>query len=88
MSERTAEIESVVRRVLAPLVRADEGKLYLVRADDEAVAVHLGGRFSGCPGNALTTRRIIEPAIRAVAPDADVRVTSGAIVPDGARLIE
>ncbi len=79
------EILQVVREVLAPLVRADGGELYVVRAEDDAVSLHLGGRFAGCPGNALARRQIIEPAIRAVAPHAVVTVSSGAIVPKGAQ---
>ena len=79
------EILQVVREVLAPLVRADGGELYLVRVEDDAVALHLAGRFAGCPGNALARRQIIEPAIRAVAPSAQVTVSSGAVGPKGAQ---
>ncbi|MBE7481087.1 MAG: NifU family protein [Polyangiaceae bacterium] len=82
------EILQVVREVLAPLVRADGGVLYLVRVEDDQVLLHLGGRFAGCPGNALARRQIIEPAIRAVAPHAVVTVSSGAIVPPGAERLE
>lgn len=82
------EILQVVREVLAPLVRADGGDLYLVRLDDDVVTLHLGGRFAGCPGNALARRQIIEPAIRAVAPAAQVTVSSGAIIPKGAQKLE
>jgi Fe-S cluster biogenesis protein NfuA len=82
------EILRVVHDILAPLVRADGGDVYLVRAEDDAVELHLAGRFSGCPGNTLAKRRVIEPAILAVAPGAQVKVTSGAIVPEGAEKIE
>lgn len=77
----------VVHQVLAPLVWADGGQIYLVRAGDDSVSLHLTGRFSGCPGNTLATRRVIEPAIFAVAPNARVTITSGALVPDGAELL-
>ena len=79
------EILQVLREVLAPLVRADGGDLYLVRVEDDSVTLHLSGRFGGCPGNALARRQIIEPAIRAVAPNAQVSVSSGVIVPKGAQ---
>jgi Fe-S cluster biogenesis protein NfuA len=79
------EILQVVREVLAPLVIADGGVLYLVKVEDDGVALHLGGRFAGCPGNALARRHIIEPAIWAVAPSARVTISSGAIVPKGAQ---
>jgi len=64
---------------------ADGGELYLVSADEELVSLHLGGRFSGCPGNNLVRRRIIEPAVAALAPRARLEVSSGAILPAGAR---
>ncbi|MBI3207251.1 MAG: NifU family protein [Myxococcales bacterium] len=79
------EILRVVREVLAPLVRADGGELYLVRVEDDTVDLHLAGRYAGCPGNALARRQVIEPAIRAVAPNAHVTVSSGALVPKGAQ---
>lgn len=88
MASPRDEILRVVHDILAPLVRADGGDVYLVRADDDAVELHLGGRFSGCPGNTLAKRRVIEPAILAVAPGAQVTVTSGALVPEGAEKIE
>ncbi|HET9931258.1 MAG TPA: NifU family protein [Polyangiaceae bacterium] len=71
----------VVRDVIAPLVRADQGELYLVGLSDERVSLHLGGRYSGCPGNTLARRRVIEPALHAVAPDAEIIITSGALIP-------
>jgi Fe-S cluster biogenesis protein NfuA len=82
------EILQVVREVLAPLVRADGGEIYVVRVEDDSVSLHLGGRFAGCPGNALARRQIIEPAIRAVVPQAQVTVSSGALVPKGAQRLE
>lgn len=82
------EILRVVREVLAPLIRADGGVIYLVRAEDETVTLHLAGRYAGCPGNALARRHIIEPAIRAVAPHAQVVISSGVIVPNGAERLD
>jgi Fe-S cluster biogenesis protein NfuA len=71
----------VVRDIIAPLIRADYGELYLVGVTDERVALHLAGRYSGCPGNNLARRRVIEPALHAAVPGAEVVVTSGAIIP-------
>lgn len=82
------EILRVLREILAPLIRADGGEVYLLRADERGVELHLGGRYSGSPGNTLTTRRIIEPAIRAVAPSARITVTAGALVPKDARKLD
>jgi Fe-S cluster biogenesis protein NfuA len=81
------EILKVIREVVAPLVRADGGRLYVVRAEDDAIDLHLAGRFAGCPGNTLAARRVVEPVIFAVAPAARVTISSGAIVPTGAELI-
>jgi Fe-S cluster biogenesis protein NfuA len=82
------EILRVLQEVLVPLVQADGGELYLVNADENLVALHLAGRYAGCPGNNLARRQLIEPAIHSVAPKAEVRVTSGALVPKGARRLD
>jgi len=88
MADTRSEILRVVREVLGPLVRADGGRLYVVAADDDSLSLHLTGRFSGCPGNTLATRRVIEPAVYAVAPRARVTITSGALLPAGAELVQ
>ncbi|MBM4362025.1 MAG: NifU family protein [Deltaproteobacteria bacterium] len=87
MTDRADEVQRVVREVLGPLVAADGGKLYLVRLGPDEVALHLAGRFAGCPGNTLAVRRVVEPAVAAVAPELRVTVTSGALVPQGAQLV-
>jgi Fe-S cluster biogenesis protein NfuA len=84
MSGKAEAVEKVVREVLAPLVARDGGELYLVSIAEKAVSLHLGGRFSGCPGNALARRHVIEPLIHAVDPDTRVSMSSGALVPSGA----
>jgi Fe-S cluster biogenesis protein NfuA len=84
MAAPREEILRIVREVLGPLLRADGGEVYVVRVEDDRLALHLGGRFAGCPGNTLAKRRVIEPAIHAVAPGAEVTITAGALVPDGA----
>ncbi len=87
MATPREELLRVTREVLAPLVLADGGRLYLVSAGDDHVSLHLAGRFAGCPGNTLAIRRIVEPAFQAVAPGARVTVTSGAIIPPGASAV-
>ena len=87
MPDTRSEIVGVLRDVLGPLVRADGGRLYMVQVDATLVRLHLAGRYSGCPGNTLATRRIIEPALFAVAPGVRVEVTSGAILPENAELL-
>jgi Fe-S cluster biogenesis protein NfuA len=82
------EILKVIREVLAPMVAADGGRLYVVQADAKHVTLHLAGRFAGCPGNHVATQRVIEPLIEAVAPDAEVTVTWGRLVPTGATRVD
>jgi Fe-S cluster biogenesis protein NfuA len=88
MGTAKAEIQRVLEEVIAPLVQADGGRLFVLKLDDDLVELHLSGRFSGCPGNDLVARRIIEPAIAAVAPGVACRVYSGALVPEGSTLVE
>ncbi len=76
-------LSDVLQRVIAPLVLQDQGELFVGRLDAEAVQLHLRGRFSGCPGNALAIQRVIEPALRAAAPGAEIRISSGELLPDG-----
>jgi len=81
------EIVRVVREVLAPLVQADGGELYLVSVEDSGVSLHLAGRFSGCPGNTLARRRVLEPLIASAAPGAHLTFTTGPLIPKGAQRI-
>jgi len=82
------EILTVIREVLAPMVAVDGGRLYVIQADSKHVYLHLAGRFAGCPGNHVATRRVIQPVIAAVAPDAELTVTWGRLVPSGATYVE
>jgi Fe-S cluster biogenesis protein NfuA len=77
------EVQRILREVIEPLIRADGGEVFLVSATPDEVHLHLGGSFSGCPGNTLARRRVLEPAVQSVAPNTRVKVTSGPIVPDG-----
>jgi Fe-S cluster biogenesis protein NfuA len=80
-------VMKLCRDVLSPLVAADGGVMYIVRADAEEVHLHLTGTCAGCPGAALTRDGIIAPAVRTVAPKARVVVTTGPRVPEGAKKI-
>ena len=82
------EILTVIKEVLAPMVAADGGRLYVVQADLKQVTLHLAGRFAGCPGNQVAARRVIQPVIAAVAPNAEVTVTWGRLVPTGATQVD
>ncbi|UQA63997.1 NifU family protein [Polyangium aurulentum] len=81
------QLLKVCREVIAPLVRADQGELYIVAVEPDQITLHLAGMCSGCPGASLTTKSVIEPAVHAVAPSARVVVTSGIRIPDGASLV-
>ncbi len=72
---------------MAPLVEADEGELYLVESGPHALRIHLGGRFSGCPGNALVSESVFLPALRKADPDVSLELSSGPLVPQGARRV-
>jgi Fe-S cluster biogenesis protein NfuA len=84
----TDQVMKTCRDLLAPLVRADGGEMYLVAATAEDIHVHLAGTCAGCPGATMTRERLLEPALRAVAPKAVLRVTTGYAVPEGAKKIE
>jgi Fe-S cluster biogenesis protein NfuA len=81
------DLVRVVREVLGPLVEADGGELYLVSVDDAGVSLHLAGRFSGCPGNTLARRRVLEPLIASAVPGAYLTMTTGPLVPKGAQRV-
>ncbi len=83
MTVNEAVLETL-RAVVAPLIDVDGGELYVVASQGDEVKLHLAGTCAGCPGATLTTRGVIEPALRRAAPNARVVVTAGAIVPAGA----
>lgn len=77
----------VCRDVLAPLVRADGGEIYLVSAAADDVHLHLTGACAGCPGASITRERMLEPAIARVLPKVKLRVTTGIHAPSGAEKV-
>ena len=87
MSVPQEKLLKICEDILAPLIRADGGELFVVAIDTDSISLHLAGKCSGCPGATLTSSAIIEPAIRAVAPTIRIVVTSGFQVPAGAALI-
>jgi Fe-S cluster biogenesis protein NfuA len=81
------QLLKVCREVIAPLVRADQGEIYLVAVEADQITLHLAGMCAGCPGVNLTVKGVIEPAVHAVAPAARVVVSAGIRIPDGASII-
>jgi Fe-S cluster biogenesis protein NfuA len=87
----TAAGESVVRvcrEVLAALIEADGGRMFLVSASVDDIHIHLAGTCAGCPGSAQTTSRILAPTLERALPKAKLRVTTGWVVPSGALRLE
>ena len=74
----------ILRDIVVPLVEADGGLVFLVLGDDARMVVHLAGRLAGAPGIGLLTRRIFEPAFRAVAPELNLVFSTGWKIPAGA----
>jgi Fe-S cluster biogenesis protein NfuA len=87
MGSADAAIRELIREVVGPLVRADGGELHVVSLADHSISLHLSGRFSGCPGNTLARRRVIEPPLLKRFPDLKIEITSGPFVPAGAETI-
>ena len=87
MSVPQEKLLKICEDILAPLIRADGGELFVVAIESDCITLHLAGTCSGCPGATLTSTSIIEPALRAVAPTIRVVVTSGFQVPEGAALV-
>jgi Fe-S cluster biogenesis protein NfuA len=77
-------LHAVLRNVIGPLVTQDAGELFVAQLSSTSVHLHLRGRFSGCAGNQLVIQHVIEPALRRAAPEAQISVSSGEIIPAGA----
>jgi Fe-S cluster biogenesis protein NfuA len=78
------KILKICREIIAPLIRADGGDMYLSSFDGDEVHIYLAGTCAGCPGSSLTTETIILPALRSVVPKVRVVVTTGLRAPMGA----
>lgn len=84
MIEAPDALVAIMDNIVEPLVRADGGELFVAELSATRVVLHLRGRFSGCPGNTLAIRRVIEPALAAGAPRVAITVSTGELVPEGA----
>ena len=80
-------ILDALRGIIAPLVEADEGELYVLEARPAQVKLHLRGKFSGCPGNNLVAEEVILPVLRREYPEVILDVSSGPLVPDTAQRV-
>ena len=86
--EQASAVTAAFRDIIAPLVRADGGHLYIISVTRDEVHVHLTGTCAGCPGAHTTRDRMMQPILSAVAPNMQIRLTTGWSVPDGAKEIE
>lgn len=84
MTASIDQLLKVLKEVIAPLIRADGGEVYIVAVEANHLSLHLAGRYAGCPGAPLVVRGIIEPAVRCVAPTARLDVSVGISIPLGA----
>lgn len=88
MSAPREAVLKMCETILAPLIHADGGALFVVSIEADSIALHLAGKCAGCPGAALTSTSIIEPAVHAIAPLMRVVITSGFQIPPGASQVE
>lgn len=84
MGPASERILEVVRNSLLPLVEADGGELHLVSCGERTLSLHLCGRFSGCPGNTLARRHVLEPLLLAEFPGLRLEISYGPLLPPGA----
>lgn len=84
MSDSVNALKKMLREVLGPLVALDGGEIYLVSVGKKEVTLHLAGTLSGSPASDTVTRRIVEPAVRAIMPKVKLVVSSGWQIPKGA----
>ncbi len=84
VTELADPVARSLREIIAPLVEADGGVLYLVVRADGALHLHLSGACAGCPGARTTINEVIEPALRAAGLRIPLEVTCGWTVPTGA----
>lgn len=82
------QILKLCRDILAPLVRADGGEMYLVSVSTDSVHIHLSGACSGCPGASFTREHVIEPIVESALPKARLVLTTGVKPPAGAVKVE
>jgi Fe-S cluster biogenesis protein NfuA len=81
-------LAKICQEVLAPLIEADGGEMYLVSIAGEDIHIHLAGTCAGCPGSSFTAQSIVGPVLAKVAPKAKLRLTTGWRVPADAERMQ
>jgi Fe-S cluster biogenesis protein NfuA len=74
-------VVKICREVLAPLIEADGGQMFLVSITPEDIHIHLAGTCAGCPGSSFTATSIVGPALLKLAPKSKLKLTTGWRVP-------
>ncbi len=89
MASPDSSLFSTLRDVLAPIIEADGGELYVFGPGEgtSPLRLHLAGRFAGCPGNSLVCEHIIRPTLEPLLGGRTVEVSSGRLVPPGAERV-
>jgi Fe-S cluster biogenesis protein NfuA len=81
-------LAKICQEVLAPLIEADGGEMYLVSISGEDIHIHLAGTCAGCPGSSFTAQTIVGPVLAKVAPKSKLRLTTGWRVPPEAERMQ
>lgn len=87
MADDFKPLNSALSEVLAPLLEADGGELYVVSLGKKEVKLHMAGSWSGSPASTMTVRRVVEPVVHKVHPKAKLTVSSGWQIPEGAERV-
>jgi hypothetical protein len=88
MQSRYRQVREALSKVLAPLVAAEGGRIYLQELGESEFLVHWAGRYAGSPAVELLHNEVTLPLIQRVAPGSIVRWSSGRLVPAKAELVE
>ncbi len=87
MADASDILSRTLREIVAPLVEADGGAVYLARKSNGSVRLHLAGACAGCPGFRVTSAEVIEPVLRAAGLKVDLEITAGWSIPEGAERV-
>ena len=79
------ELRKELERLALPLLEIDDAELHMAASDANAVHLHLAGAYSGCPGVRYIESHLLAPIVKSVHPRAKLTVTSGYIIPAGAK---
>lgn len=79
-------LSDLLEKVAVPLLTIDRADLWIVRASESEVHLHVGGAYSGCPGVEFVRRHLFAPLVAEVYPKAELTVSSGRVPADAQRI--